>query len=214
MTMISTSGKAGSYLTPIGAPRHAPRRISWLAPLLALLLAACTNGTVPVPQESTDSLADGFAGSAKAVGSTASDPAAAELRTYSIDPDNLLGKRPAAVTAAMGTPDLVRNDGPAHIALFRTSSCVIEVVYYPGDSDPALRASHVSAISRVSGADMDLAPCLADRFQGDIPALLRGSPDAKSAAIPATPKGPQAEVRPTDTPQNAQPEAQSSVPNG
>lgn len=48
----------------------------------------------------------------------------------SIDPDELLGLKAGAIEAKLGTPALLRRDGPAQIWQYRGSGCIVDVFLY------------------------------------------------------------------------------------
>lgn len=55
------------------------------------------------------------------------------------DPAQLLGQSNDQVQALLGTPRLVRRDGPAEIWQYRASDCILDVFLYSGGSSATVR---------------------------------------------------------------------------
>ena len=80
-------------------------------------------------------------------------------------PSALIGNDAAAVKAQMGTPELVRRDGPAEIWQYVGPDCTANLFLYRDASGGALSLDHIDVVGR-GGKRMDAAACFADIEKG------------------------------------------------
>jgi len=74
------------------------------------------------------------------------------------DPDRIRGATPAAVRARLGAPQWQRHEATARLWQFRTTDCVLDVVFYP-DAE-GLHVSYLEARHRRDGTPLPLRACL------------------------------------------------------
>lgn len=129
-------------------------------PLMAaatMLLAGCSIGS---PGSGTTSQTD-----TSAAGNTpALARAAAPTRTAPARPRarlaDLMGADAERIDRFLGTPEIVRQEGPAELRLYRSSSCVVHVFLYPRDGGVA--ATHIEGRDdAVRLTDRQLESCVA-----------------------------------------------------
>ena len=97
----------------------------------ALALSACQTGRTPPPEVT--------APPAPAPVAIAPEPAPAPVPQVAArppepvvndDPNQFMGLDRSALTALLGTPDLIRREDPAEIWQYVTTDCVVDVVLY------------------------------------------------------------------------------------
>ena len=112
------------------------------------LVAGCAGGPPSAPSGSSQSMPDG----PKTLPS----------------PETLIGKNAAAIKSLVGSPVLVRRDGPAEIWQYQGPDCTANLFLYKSGKDLPFTLDHIDALDR-NGKRMDTATCF-----GSIEAARRG----------------------------------------
>jgi len=80
-----------------------------------------------------------------------------------INPNDILGKPPAAVDRLLGPPALTRREGPGEFRRYSLGECALLVIIYPNDRGEP-RVAHLDAAAKSSSAAKpSVEECLAKR---------------------------------------------------
>jgi hypothetical protein len=82
-----------------------------------------------------------------------------------IDSKSLVGLAPSQVTDMLGPADFRRNDGPAQILQYRSSTCVLDLFLYRAGGGDEPRVTYIEAHDRAL-AQMAPQACLASVVRG------------------------------------------------
>ena len=103
------------------------------------------------------------AAGARAAEAAPIDRTATRAEPVNDDPGQFIGQDAKTIAASLGTPDLVRREGPAEVRQFRGGACILDLFLYPDPGD-SLTVRYVDL--RGSGLDdPGRRACLADMIR-------------------------------------------------